>query len=187
MVRPDRFLPRTKFFVTDLAQSIETAEQNTNDLQSSRCEPRTKPDDFYYTPRAVTQSRNQRRFVCYLCGGNHKAPDCRFKDATCNSCGKKGQLLKVCRSVPATAETAKSRKHQHRDNLRSAVATTKDSKATKTHHLDACVDEYNLFTVTSSSNQPLMASLTLNGANLIMEIDTGAARSIISDKTFTQL
>ena len=29
--------------------------------------------------------------------------------------------------------------------------------------------------------------LTLNGANLIMEIDTGAARSIISDQTFTQL
>ena len=64
-----------------LAQSIATAEQNTNDLQSSRCEPRTKPDDFYYTSRAVTQSRNQRRFVCYRCGGNHKAPDCRFKDA----------------------------------------------------------------------------------------------------------
>lgn len=41
--------------------------------------------------------------------------------------------------------------------------------------------------MTSSSNQLLMASLTLNGANLIMEIDTGAARSIISDKTFTQL
>ena len=67
----------------------------------------------------------------------------------------------------------KEQKQQHRDNLRTAVAGTKDSKATKTHHLDAPVDEYNLFTVTSNSNQPLTVSLTLTGANLIMEIDTG--------------
>ena len=41
--------------------------------------------------------------------------------------------------------------------------------------------------MTSSTNQPLTVPLTLNGTNLIMEIDTGAARSIISDQTFTQL
>ena len=84
-----------------------------------------------------------------------------------------------------------NRKQQHRTSSRSTVATntTKDSKATKTHHLDATVDhdEYNLFTVTSSTNQPLRVLLTLNGANLIMEIDTGATRSVISDKTFIQL
>ena len=70
-----------------------------------------------------------------------------------------------------------------------ATNTTKDSKATKTHHLDATVDhdEYNLFTVPSSTNQLLTVLLTLNGANLIMEIDTGATRSVISDKTFIQL
>ena len=62
-------------------------------------------------------------------------------------------------------------------------------KTTKTHHLDAGPDEdkYNLFTMTSSTNKPLTVLLTLNGANLIMEIDTGAARSVISDKMFTQL
>ena len=41
--------------------------------------------------------------------------------------------------------------------------------------------------MTLSTNQPLIDSLTLNGANLIMEIDTGATRPIISDKTSTQL
>lgn len=50
-------------------------------------------------------------------------------------------------------------------------------KATKTHHLDISVDEYNLFTVTFSTNQPLIVSLTLNGTNLIMEIDM--AKSIM--------
>ena len=51
----------------DLAQSMETAEQNAYNLQSFRCEPQNKPDDFYYTPRAITQSCNQHHFVCYRC------------------------------------------------------------------------------------------------------------------------
>ena len=46
---------------------------------------------------------------------------------------------------------------------------------------------HNLFTVTSCTNEPLIVLLSLNGANLIMEIDTGAARSVISEKTFTEL
>ena len=60
-------------------------------------------------------------------------------------------------------------------------------QTTKTYHRDVGTDEYecNLFTVTLSTNQPLIDSLTLNGANLIMEIDTGATRPIISDKTST--
>ena len=41
--------------------------------------------------------------------------------------------------------------------------------------------------MTSCTNQPLTVSLSLNGANLIMEIDIGAARSVISEKTFTEL
>ena len=41
--------------------------------------------------------------------------------------------------------------------------------------------------MTSSTNKQLTVSPSLNGANLIMEIDTGATRSVISEKTFIQL
>ena len=177
----------------ELAQSMETAEQNTSDLQaaSSRSEPRNKSEDFHYTPRAPFQPRTPPRFNCYRCGGNHKAPDCKYKDAICNSCKKKGHLARVCRSAPANTEAPRNRKQQRQQaNSQSpAVPPRKDTKTAKTHHLDAGSDqdEYNLFTVTSSTNKPLTVSLTLNGANSIMEIDTGAARSVISDKMFTQL
>ena len=105
------------------------------------------------------------------------------KDAICNKCSKKGHLAKVCRSGSARPEVPKNRKQRQQTN------TKKNPWTISTHHLDAGTDEdeYNLFTVTSSTNQPLTVPLTLNGANLIMEIDTGAARSIISDQTFTQL
>ena len=159
---------------------MEIAEQNTSDLQAvpSRSEPRNKSEDFHYMPRAPSQLRTPPRFICYRCGGNHKAPDCKYKDAICNSCKKKGHLARVCCSAPANTEALRNQKQQQQQaNSQSpAVPPKKDTKTTKTHHLDAGSDEdeYNLFTVTSSTNKPLTVSLTLNGANLIMEIDTGA-------------
>ena len=79
----------------ELAQSMETAEQNTSDLQaaSSRSEPRNKPEDFHYTPRSPSQPRTPPHFICYHCGGNHKTPDCKYKDAICNSCKKKAKSM----------------------------------------------------------------------------------------------
>ena len=71
----------------ELVQSMETANQNTNDLQAPpRSEPRSRQDDFHYIPRAGNQTP---RYVCYHCGGNHKAPDCKYKDAICKNCSKK--------------------------------------------------------------------------------------------------
>ena len=99
----------------ELAQSMETADRNTNDLQTSatHSEPRSRQDDFHYTPRAA-QSRPPNRFTCYRCGGNHKVPDCKHKEAICNSCGKIGHLAKVCRSacVPANSEVSRNRKQR---------------------------------------------------------------------------
>ena len=154
---------------------METANQNTNDLQTApQSEPQSRQDDFHYMPRAGTQLSH---FVCYRCGGNHKAPDCKHKDAICNKCTKKDHLAKVCRSGSVRPEVSKNQKQRQQTN------TKMDPQTTRTHHLDAGTDEdeYNLFTVAPSTNQPLTVPLTLNGANLIMEIDTGATRSIISD------
>ena len=40
----------------ELAQSMETADQNTNDLQAApQGEPQSRQDDFHYIPRAGTQ------------------------------------------------------------------------------------------------------------------------------------
>ncbi len=36
---------------------------------------------------------------------NHAANDCKFKDAICHACGKKGHIAPVCRSMPAINTT----------------------------------------------------------------------------------
>ena len=47
------------------------------------------------------------------------------------------------------------------------------------------VTEYGLFTLPNQQNQPLQTTLQVEGHPFIMEIDTGAAISIISENTFT--
>ena len=43
--------------------------------------------------------------------------------------------------------------------------------------------EYNLFTLPSQQAKPLQATINVEAHSLKMEVDTGAAVSIISDKT----
>ena len=52
---------------------------------------------------------------------------------------------------------------------------------------DRGITAYTLFTVKDPSQTPLTLAVTINGADLVMEVDTGAAASIISEITFHRL
>ena len=90
----------------------------------------------------------------------------------CRFCSKKGHLARVCR--------AKQRSEGEKD---------KDSKA---HYLredgtrDGEEEMYDLFTVETQKNKPMTwtVDLTLNGVPATMEVDTGAAISVINQGTF---
>jgi len=46
---------------------------------------------------------------------------------------------------------------------------------------------YTLFNVTTNVSRPLQVSLRINDADLMMEVDTGASMSLISNVTFQKL
>ncbi|XP_070531432.1 uncharacterized protein [Cardiocondyla obscurior] len=77
--------PRTKYD-TNMRHSSQSRGSNNRDDEAP-LKQRTK--DF---PSAGT---------CNGCGGQHLRNRCRFRDAICNSCGKKGYLARVCRSKEA--------------------------------------------------------------------------------------
>ena len=58
----------------ELALAAEAADKNAKDLQGHRSE----------SLHALQDSRKQQpqKLTCYRCGGNHLAPDCRFKNAS---------------------------------------------------------------------------------------------------------
>ncbi|KAJ8385583.1 hypothetical protein AAFF_G00184450 [Aldrovandia affinis] len=68
---------------------METAAKDVAELQQAGVE------------RAVhkVQSGAAPAVVCFRCGGNHVAADCRFVDAVCHNCHKRGHLARKCRSA----------------------------------------------------------------------------------------
>ncbi len=69
----------------ELAQSYESADRHAQQLKAS------KPAVHKVTPRGPQPRYDAKG--CYRCGlTNHRADQCRFKEATCHQCGKKGHL-----------------------------------------------------------------------------------------------
>ena len=146
----------------------ESAEENSKVLSAPTVVHRTKREaPAPANPRRVDSSTQGRpETPCYRCGGQHTANNCRFKDSTCNFCGKKGHIQWVCRS--------RRREAQH------PPATRQGSQQRQTHRLEEDAPtlpllsaDYKLFAVSVDMAAPITAEVLIIGSNLQMEVDTG--------------
>ena len=66
----------------DLSIGMEAAEKNAKSLKETET-----------SVNRITPSRRP----CYRCGQNsHDQKDCKFRDAECHNCGKRGHIAPVC-------------------------------------------------------------------------------------------
>ena len=87
----------------ELAKADETAERGTKDrsggpslhrlVHSQRPKRRRPPNPPPQSSAPKPHSRS-----CSRCGAAHSPATCKYKDATCNYCQKKGHLASVCRT-----------------------------------------------------------------------------------------
>eukprot|EP00118_Oscarella_pearsei_P024262 m.302854 g.302854 ORF g.302854 m.302854 type:complete len:578 (+) comp40828_c0_seq12:43-1776(+) len=114
--------------------------------------------------------------ACYRCGKGGHAPDaCWHKDETCIACKKKGHLKNVYRSKQPKGKT------HH--------IATEDDVTIENENADDQEVEYWLHAIkppVGSNDTRLTVTPTLNGKRLEMELDTGAAVSIVSRKTWVK-
>ena len=131
-------------------------------------------EEQVHTVQRQQRGRPSQGFVsnreCYRCGNtNHTAHRCRFKDARCFGCGKVGHVSRVCRSKKGQA-----------------VQTVSEQVV-----LEESVDEtleYPLHAVTTQTNTtPITAEVSVDEKILCMEVDTGAAVSVLSETTYKRL
>ena len=170
LAEADLSLKRT----TELALGMEAAGRNAKSLKG--------------TEIAVQKLtlRTAPSGPCYRCGrANHVPKECKFRDAECHYCKKRGHIATACRAR-AQPKTSGKRKFDRKGNdFKKARERTRSTRWVGTDHQESeasDVEELQLFTVGERASRPLRADVTIDGTPLTMEIDTGAAVSLISER-----
>ena len=101
----------------------------------------------------------------------------------CHACGKIGHLAKVCRSShpSQTAKPTNPKGKGTTDKLRRQNWIDSNTEETEPFLDDA------IFKVQGHSTRPITVTLELNGKSIVMEVDTGAAVSLMSVATQQKL
>ena len=178
----------------------QAAERNAKALRAN-----TQRSEPIHATTANTPKTTETR--CHRCDGLHQPSTCRFKDVVCNFCNKKGHIAKACRTRKRQQRTSPNNRLQNptrtgekqdrrtncldgdnRHSLDSHTSVDKPSSRPQALTLDYATDnEYPMFKVTADKTAPYTTSTIINGAHLRMEIDTGAALSLISETTYRRL
>ncbi|CAI5762137.1 Hypothetical predicted protein [Podarcis lilfordi] len=88
------------------ASSEEASSSEDDDMQQRKREHRK------------LQQKSKGQPECACCGANHSRAKCRFKDAICRTCSRRGYIAKVCRSAPS--DTPPSPTRMSKSSLQSA-------------------------------------------------------------------
>ncbi|XP_054274663.1 uncharacterized protein K02A2.6-like [Macrosteles quadrilineatus] len=142
-------------------------QEEVHQVSSKNKQPDRKPCKSNNIQLSEYQTRLEKlRNKCYRCGDDsHRAHQCKFKNAECNSCKRFGHLARVC--------------------LRKPNKEVKQSDETAENTSDD--DTHEIYQLHSKSNDKFMLEVKVEGRLMTMELDTGAALSIVSYDTFKLL
>ena len=144
-----------------LAQAYETAVKDATTLLPSDASPQQ-------IHRVQSAAKAQSKKPCYRCTRTGHSPGaCRFRKERCHNCSKIGHIKKACRQADKVG--VPSRNVQFMDQTETPTK-----------------NEYPLFTLTVSQTTPIVVPVEINHKRVSMELDTGAAVSLVSEETYNQ-
>ena len=163
----------------EIAQSMEAAAKNAKTLQASQVQPeREQPAQPPQVHKVSPGGQGGGTTTCYRCGkGTHRPAQCPFVKARCCNCGKIGHIRQACKHGPRPSQRGRERARQRAEVKRVQEPTPcSDPPEYALHHVSV-----------TGHSKPLEVKVTLDGKSLMMELDTGAAVSLISAATFYRL
>ncbi|CAC5424362.1 Uncharacterized protein K02A2.6 [Mytilus coruscus] len=158
----------------EIAVGIEAAEKETNEFKNEV---------------STTHKVTMRSSECYRCGkSGHNADSCFYKNSKCHKCKEIGHISRKCRkSFPKNENQDKVNK-QYKKN------TKFKAKPSKVHQMEEDSESepeensgWEVFTVKTcrtSDNKELKLDVKIGDIDYVMELDTGAAVSIIGEENY---
>ncbi|XP_064482922.1 uncharacterized protein K02A2.6-like [Ornithodoros turicata] len=150
------------------AFSLERATRN-----AAECHVR-KPNSFESGLQKFSTQKDAsvKKSTCHRCGSErHAAHQCSFKNATCFKCRKIGHIAAACASV-------KRQNNQHKRTSRNTLKKLSPNAGTTQSVLKSLNS--------MKGPEPITFDMEIERVPLRMELDTGAAVSVISWKDFKQ-
>ncbi|UYV73038.1 K02A2.6-like [Cordylochernes scorpioides] len=156
--------------VVEIALSMEAAEKNTRIFHVN------EPADSVDKIRAEVSEQKRK---CIHCGRLHKDL-CRFREATCFRCGKRGHLATICRSRGEhTSERQVSRfGNQRKINL------IEDQEEEESVQRMVFMRNYDYRVKYATNDPPYVIKMRVEDTLMTFEIDTGSCLTLISEKDF---
>ena len=115
-------------------------------------------------PKKFSKEKGEKsKSACYRCGNTeHNSSECKYKKYRCDACGKVGHLKKVC-----------------------CFKESKDARYIETaNNCDDMHDSLGFFTIREQNAQAATVTMTVEGKELVLEVDTGASVTVIPNKMF---
>ena len=159
-----------------LARALEIAQSREAVLMNAQ---RLKEPSLT-VKKVITRTDTTISSKCTRCGSSkHLADRCPFRQATCFKCNKPGHIARVCRSGgrPVGLSKPTSQPYQGRNTL------SVDDSAEE----ESAIDNVSVFAVGTPQVRPIVVKIAVNGTTIEMEVDTGAAVSLVSERTWKQI
>ena len=171
-----RDIAKTINIETSTSQISPTS--NVHNITKSKQNYKTKGKLFNKSAQP-TQTPTKRTKRCYRCNGtDHDQQRCKFKDAICHYCHKKGHIAPACR---AKASSNKQSTH-HMYGSETEPQEAED------------VGVYTLFCMEEKCHKqtkkdtPISVNFEINGkVTMPFEVDTGSSASIMSEQVYKKL
>ena len=176
----------------ELALNAETATQSVKELRGKQ-DGAAAPQPVHKANRVTPPSRQNGDSAptCYRCGNRgHTVAKCRVpRDVICHKCNKRGHLQRACngsgksdsnkRKPRGVSHVQDEEEEEEEEEQDSESGTDGRSRKPKTlHHLKS---------KGAPNSPPIIVKVRVDDCLPSMEVDTGAAHSLISEKTFQSL
>ena len=165
----------------ELAETEERASKDAEQLHSHAQQEVHRVRQF--RPALRPEGKDKGPANCYRCGGKHEQHVCKFRFETCRYCKKKGHIVQVCRSKQADTEGAGKKE------LDTSVKDLgeDDSQGEDDPYQAGWKPVHGIRAMKQWKKQsPMFVEIKVEGVPIQMELDTGAAVSILPLRVYKE-